>query len=91
MVPDESRSSIEHLQRKPKKLRKAVETIGQLVGWSQLRGTSPAGRLAIGRWVTGAGIDAVLAAAVRFADRTQQEYAEYHKAYSQSSHSRSAR
>lgn len=82
MIPDESHSSIEHLQRKPKKLRKGVETIGQLVGWSQLRGTDAKGCEAIGRWVTGAGLDAVLAAAVRFADRTQQEYGEYHKAFS---------
>jgi uncharacterized protein (DUF2252 family) len=81
MVPDESHSNLEHLQRKPRKLRKAVETIGQLAGWSQLRGTDAAGRESIGRWVTGAGIDAVLAAAVRFADRTQQQYAEYHKAF----------
>jgi uncharacterized protein (DUF2252 family) len=84
MVPDESHSSLEHLQRRPKKLRKAVETIGQLVGWSQLRGTNPAGRKSIGRWVTGAGLDAVLAAAVRFADHTQQQYAEYHKAFAAS-------
>ena len=84
MVPDESHSSLEHLQRKPKKLRRAVEVIGQLVGWSQLRGTDAAGRESIGRWVTGAGIDAVLAAAVRFADCTQQEYAEFHKAFAAS-------
>ena len=84
MVPDESHSSLEHLQRRPKKLRRAVEVIGQLVGWSQLRGTNPAGRKSIGRWVTGAGLDAVLAAAVRFADHTQQQYAEYHKAFAAS-------
>ena len=84
MVPDESHSSLDRLQRKPKKLRKAVEVIGELVAWSQLRGTDPAGREAIGNWVTGAGIDGVLAAAVRFADRTQQQYAEYHKAYAAS-------
>lgn len=81
MVPDESHSNLDHLQRTPKKLRKAVEVSGQLVAWSQLRGTDAAGRESIGRWVTGAGIDAVLAAAVRFADRTQQQYAEYHKAF----------
>ena len=84
MVPDESHSNLDHLQRKPKKLRRAVEVIGQLVGWSQLRGTDPAGREAIGRWVSGTGIDGILASAVRFADRTQQQYAEYHKAYASS-------
>jgi hypothetical protein len=72
------------LQRTPKKLRRAVEVIGQLVAWSQLRGTDSAGRESLGRWLTGAGIDAVLAAAVRFADHTQQQYAEYHKAFAAS-------
>ena len=81
MVPVESHSSLDHLQRGAKKLRSAVETIGQLVAWSHLRAAESPGRESLGRWVTGAGIDALLAAAVRFADRTQQQYAEYHKAF----------
>lgn len=87
MVPDENRSSLERLQERPKKLRRAVEVVGQLVGWSQVRGANrPAGkgadsRPALASWAGGPAIDAVLAAAVRIADRTQAEYAMYHEAY----------
>jgi uncharacterized protein (DUF2252 family) len=81
MVPDESRSSLDRLQEKPRKLRQAVEVVGQLTGWSQLRGSSPEGRPALARWSEGPGMDAVLAAAVRFADQTQQDYRAYHKVF----------
>lgn len=87
MVPDENRSSLERLQEKPRKLRRAVEVVGQLVGWSQVRGAIlPGGedgdqRQPLADWAGGPGIDAVLAAAVRFADRTLADYAEYHQAY----------
>ena len=81
MVPDENHASLDHLQAKPRKLRLAVEVVGQLTAWSQLRGTDPQGRQALARWCSGPGIDAVLAAAVRFADQTQTEYREYHDAY----------
>jgi len=79
MVPDENRSSLERLQEKPRKLRRATEVVGQLTGWSQLRGTDPEGRQALAQWVKGPGIDAVLAAAVRFADQTQHDYNEFHE------------
>jgi uncharacterized protein (DUF2252 family) len=81
MVPEESHSSLDHLQRKPKQLRRAVEVVGQLTGWSQLRGGDAEARQALTRWTAGPGIAAVLAAAVRFADRTQSDYAAYHEAY----------
>lgn len=81
MVPDESRASLDRLQNKPRKLRLAVEVVGQLTAWSQLRGADAEGRQALARWCSGPGIDAVLAAAVRFADQTQTEYREYHDAY----------
>jgi len=81
MVPQESRSSLDHLQQKPKKLHHAVEVIGQIVAWSQLRGTEPSARPALGQWAAGAGIEAVLSAAVRLADQTQLAYAEYHEVY----------
>jgi uncharacterized protein (DUF2252 family) len=82
MVPDENRSSLDRLQEKPKKLRQAVEVVGQLTGWSQLRGSvTPEAREALARWSEGPGMAAVLAAAVRFADQTQQDYRDYHKAY----------
>jgi hypothetical protein len=87
MIPEENRSSLDRFRRQPAKLRNAVETAGLLTAWSQLRG----GRLALGpdhdekqdhwpelaQWSDGAAIDAVLAAAARYAERTNQEYAEF--------------
>jgi uncharacterized protein (DUF2252 family) len=85
MIPEENRSSLDRLRKQPSKLREAVETAGTLTAWSHLRGA----RLALGpdrvekqdfwpelaRWSAGAAIDAVLAAAARYAERTNQEYA----------------
>lgn len=82
MSPEENRSSLDRLQEKSKKLRRAVEVLGQVTAWSQMRGADAAGRLALAEWVKGPGTDAVLAAAVRFADQTQTDYNEYHAAYS---------
>jgi uncharacterized protein (DUF2252 family) len=87
MIPEENRSSLDRFRRQPAKLREAVETAGLLTAWSHLRG----GRLALGPkkdqkqdhwpeladWSNGAAIDAVLAAAARFAERTNQHYAEF--------------
>jgi uncharacterized protein (DUF2252 family) len=87
MIPDENRSSLKHLHEKPRKLRLAVEVVGQLVGWSQVRGANRPGgsgddeRPALADWARGPGIDAVLAAGVRFADRTRTDYREYHREY----------
>jgi uncharacterized protein (DUF2252 family) len=87
MIPDENQSSLDRLQEKSKTLRLAVEVVGQLVGWSQVRGANRPGgndsdeRQALAEWAKGPGIEAVLAAAVRFADRTQADYAEYHQTY----------
>jgi uncharacterized protein (DUF2252 family) len=82
MIPDEHRSRLEAFHKKPRKLRQAVEQVGKLVGWAQLRAARAAGeghatQQALGHWVTGPAIDAVLAAAVRFADLTRTEYATY--------------
>jgi hypothetical protein len=38
-------------------------------------------RQGLTRWTAGSGIDAVLAAAVRFADQTHQDYRAYDEAY----------
>jgi hypothetical protein len=58
-----------------------MDVVGQITGWSQLRGADAEGRQKLAHWTEGSGIDAVLAAAVRFADQTQQDYAAYHSAY----------
>jgi uncharacterized protein (DUF2252 family) len=81
LVPEESHSSLDHLQEKPKKLRQAVEVVGQIVAWSQLRGAEPSARPALAEWAAGAGIEAVLTSAVRFADQMKAAYTEYHEAY----------
>ena len=87
MIPEENRSSLDRFRKQPAKLREAVETAGLLTAWSHLRG----GRLALGPnqdqkqdrwpeladWSAGAAIDAVLAAAARYAERTNQDYAEF--------------
>ncbi len=89
MIPEENRSSLDRFRKQPRKLRDAVETAGQLTAWSHLRG----GRIALGpkqdrqqdrwpdlaEWCSGAAIDAVLAAAARYAQRTNQEYAEFRR------------
>jgi uncharacterized protein (DUF2252 family) len=82
LIPDEHRSSLDRLQRKPGKLRRAVELTGRLTAWSQVRG----GRLpggdqgpALARWAAGAALDAVLAAAARYAERTRQDYTAFHR------------
>ncbi len=40
MIPEENRSSLDRFQKKPEKLRDAVEVAGRLTGWSHLRGVS---------------------------------------------------
>ncbi len=89
MIPEENRSSLDRFRRQPAKLREAVETAGLLTAWSHLRvrpaGTRPeqgpkAGSLAeLADWSNGAAIDAVLAAAARFAEHTNRYYAEFRR------------
>jgi uncharacterized protein (DUF2252 family) len=87
MIPDEDRSSLDRLHKKPKQLKLAVEVVGQLVGWSQVRGADRPGgagkdeRPALAKWARGPAIDAVLAAAVRVADLTRTQYSAYHREY----------
>jgi uncharacterized protein (DUF2252 family) len=85
MIPEENRSSLDRFRKQPEKLREAVETAGLLTAWSHLRGA----RLASGpnqkhdqwpelaTWSDGAALDALLAAAARYADQTNHEYAQF--------------
>jgi uncharacterized protein (DUF2252 family) len=82
LISEEHRSNLNHLQKKPARLREAVEVVGGLVGWSQLRGLARGRWQSLARWSTGPAMDAVLAAAVRFADLTRRQYAEYHADFS---------
>ncbi len=88
MIPEENRSSLDRFRKQPAKLREAVETAGQLTAWSHLRGcrvTLDSGAAqsrwhALATWSAGAGIDAVLAAAARYGERTNQDYAAFRQA-----------
>jgi len=83
LVPDENRSRLDLLQHDPAKLRSAVAVAGRLTGWSQVRGARLEREDRVGaltRWATGPALDSVLAAAVRYADRTMQEFQEFAQA-----------
>jgi hypothetical protein len=89
MIPEENRSSLDRLRKQPAKLREAVETAAILTAWSQLRGGRAAEAVAdpkpdkwseLAEWSAGAAIDAVLAAAARYADLTNREHAAFQQA-----------
>ena len=86
LIPEENRTGLNQLRRQPKRLRRAVAIAGRLVGSAHVRGCRPesddrCGDLA--RWAAGAGLDAVIASAVRYAERNRQD----HKTCSRSSES----
>jgi Uncharacterized protein conserved in bacteria (DUF2252) len=84
MIPEENRSSLNRLQKKLRRLRAAVALAGELIAQSQRRGSRVGGedRFAVLRsWVASPALDAVLAAAVRYADWVMRDYAEYVIAY----------
>jgi uncharacterized protein (DUF2252 family) len=83
MVPEENRTSLDRFKKKPGKLRAAVEEAGRLTGLSHRRGAAalPGPKRdalkALARWATGPALDSVLAAAVRFAERTRADHARF--------------
>jgi uncharacterized protein (DUF2252 family) len=86
VIPDENRSSLNRLQKDPTRLRAAVAIAGRLTARSQFRGCAPAGRGRAGElldWAVSPALEAVLAAAVRFADWVQRDYAAYLSAFRQ--------
>jgi uncharacterized protein (DUF2252 family) len=83
LIPEENRTGLDQLRRQPKRLRRAVAIAGRLVGSAHVRGCrlesdDRCGDLA--RWAAGPGLDAVIASAVRYAERNQQD----HKTFSRS-------
>jgi uncharacterized protein (DUF2252 family) len=84
LIPDENRAKLDRFRRKPSKLRRAVEIAGTITAWSQLRGA----RLEDGndrtdeltRWAASPALDAVLASAVRFAQKSREDYKVFRKA-----------
>jgi len=81
MIPVENRSSLDRFREQPERLRRAVERAGRLTASSQLRGARfkpdhdrwPE----LARWAQGPSLDAVLAAAARFTERTNRQHAEF--------------
>ena len=84
MVPDENRSSLDLLKRRPGKLLRAVQIAGKLAAWSQVRGARHDGegrQEELTSWAEGAAIDALLACSSRHAERTRRDYREFRRAY----------
>jgi uncharacterized protein (DUF2252 family) len=81
MIPHENRSSLDLFQEQPERLRRAIERAGQLTASSQLRGARfkpDYDRWSdLARWAEGPSLDAVLAAAARFTERTNRQHAEF--------------
>jgi len=84
MVPDENRSKLDRLQKKPDVLRLAVCVVGRVTAWSQLRGCR-AGQSDLERrltaWADSPALDAVLSAAVRYADISSRDFQTFCEAY----------
>jgi uncharacterized protein (DUF2252 family) len=83
-IPEANRSSLDHLRKRPERLRAAVEVVGRLAGWSQFRGSRGCGlersdKLA--EWAVSSAFDAVLAAAARCTERTRVDFEEFRSAY----------
>jgi hypothetical protein len=84
MIPDENRSALNVLQQEPPKLRAAVGLAGALTARAQRRGSRIGNEDRSGQlkeWAEGPALESVLAAAVRFADWVNRDYATYVTAY----------
>jgi uncharacterized protein (DUF2252 family) len=83
LVPDENRATLDQFRRKPSKLRRAVEIVGRITARSQLRGAKPEDGVDVtdelARWAASPALDAVLASAVRFADKNREDFRAFTK------------
>jgi uncharacterized protein (DUF2252 family) len=82
MIPSENRSSLAGFNKKPNRLRVAIEEAGLLTALAHLRGAAALPDAqgtgdALTRWVAGPALDSVLAAAARFAERTRRAYRQF--------------
>jgi uncharacterized protein (DUF2252 family) len=83
LIPEENRTGLDRLRRHPKRLRRAVAIAGRLVGSAHVRGCGPEGgdrRGDLAGWASGPGLDAVIASAVRYAERTRQDFKAFSRA-----------
>ncbi len=84
VIPEENRSSLNRLQKKPRRLREAVAVAGRLTARSQRRGCriDQHDRFQeLRKWAASPALDAVLSAAVRFADWVIEDYQAFMRAY----------
>ena len=90
MIPDENRTRFDRFRKQPAELRQAVETAGTLTAWSHLRGARKAADPCqdlwpeLGEWSAGAAVDSILAAAARYADRTNHDFVAFQSAVRES-------
>jgi uncharacterized protein (DUF2252 family) len=80
LVPDENRSSLDHLHQKKKHLADALGTLGQIVAWSHYRGIAYLGENHIPNladWAAGGAVDAIPEAAARYAEFVHHDYETY--------------
>lgn len=82
MIPDENRARIDRFRRDASRLREAVEVAGRVVARSQIRGARSGDgdrTEELARWAAGPGLDAVLTSAVRFAEKTREDFVTFRK------------
>jgi uncharacterized protein (DUF2252 family) len=80
LIPEENRTGLDRLRKRPRRLRRAVAVAGRLTAWAHVRGSrlDHADRSSdLARWTAGPGLDAVIASAIRYAERTRKD----HKAF----------
>ena len=80
LVPDENRSSLDHLRQKKKHLADALGTLGQIVAWSHYRGIRYLGEsepALIAKWAEGPTIGQIPSLAVRYAELVDGDYKSY--------------
>ena len=82
LIPEENRARLDEFRQKTSKLRRGLDHTGWITAHAHLRGAvvgqeDRAGALA--DWANGSALDAVLAAAVRFAERNRSHYKAFRK------------
>lgn len=83
LIPEENRARLDRFRRDTSKLRRSLDHAGWITAHAHIRGAQVKGRDqtgALSEWVAGSALDAVLASAVRIADRNRSHYKAFRKA-----------
>jgi uncharacterized protein (DUF2252 family) len=84
LIPDENRSSLDHLHKKKKTLAEAVETLGRITAWSHYRGCRFLGGELVdklARWAESPAIEAIPEAAMKYAEIVHHQFKSYVRAF----------